>query len=259
MRKGFAVSGIIYTLLVIFLIITISFLVTVQNRKSTLDKLKQDTIGSIYCNQNIISSLEQKIEELKEQIENKKTQIDSLKDIGDAEEADILSGKIAYVKGKKVVGTMINVNGSISSKAVEDTGSEVRLQIKTNGYYDQNDSLTTSLADFRKAIGLTADKIKEGETILGITGTYKKSYPATYTVVSNRTYECCTQTNCGEKCSCTKGWECDMSPGYCMGYCIDGLQTCSYSCDSSCSTCTEPVYGYKCPNGGTLSGTTCYY
>ncbi|MBO5476100.1 MAG: hypothetical protein J5982_06350 [Bacilli bacterium] len=89
---------------------------------------------------------------------------------------------------------------------------------------------------------------------------HARSYPATYTIVGKNPYQCCTTTNnCHEECSCTNGWACDMSAGYCQGYCIGGAQTCNTVCDQSCSTCYNDVWGYTCPNGGTLSGTTCVF
>ncbi|MFV0249696.1 MAG: hypothetical protein ACK5HP_01470 [Bacilli bacterium] len=49
-EKGFAVSGIIYTLFLVFLIIMMSILTGTQNKKKILDKLKQDTLKEVQSN-----------------------------------------------------------------------------------------------------------------------------------------------------------------------------------------------------------------
>ena len=46
-NKGFAVSGILYTLLLIFITILVMLLFNFQNKKNILDKLKQDTLNKI--------------------------------------------------------------------------------------------------------------------------------------------------------------------------------------------------------------------
>ena len=46
-NKGFAVSGILYALLLMFITILVMLLFNFQNKKNVLDKLKQDTIDEI--------------------------------------------------------------------------------------------------------------------------------------------------------------------------------------------------------------------
>lgn len=46
-NKGFAVSGILYALLLIFITILVMLLFNFQNKKNILDKLKQDTLNKI--------------------------------------------------------------------------------------------------------------------------------------------------------------------------------------------------------------------
>ena len=46
-NKGFAVSGILYTLLLIFITILVMLLFNFQNKKNILDKIKQDTLNKI--------------------------------------------------------------------------------------------------------------------------------------------------------------------------------------------------------------------
>ena len=46
-NKGFAVSGILYSILVLFLVILALFLFSTKGKKTILDNLKQDTMNSI--------------------------------------------------------------------------------------------------------------------------------------------------------------------------------------------------------------------
>lgn len=94
---------------------------------------------------------------------------------------DITINKTAYVNGEKITGTLplfpnsrtFTVDGGITN----DTENN-RIQIHTINTTKQildsnlNMEFNGEYADVADAIGLTADKIKAGETILGITGTY---------------------------------------------------------------------------------------
>jgi hypothetical protein len=102
-----------------------------------------------------------------------------------AASGDILADKTAYAKGEKIT-------GSLSEKATYSIASDiVKTEVTFGGYKSleldgvtservllQNGSTLKTYATYqavRDAIGLTADKIKVGETILGITGTYAGS------------------------------------------------------------------------------------
>lgn len=77
--------------------------------------------------------------------------------------AEILEGKTAYARGSKLVGTMPNkgaVNGSISTKTGEFT-------IPT-GFHDGSGKVGIDATEQAKIIEAN---IKEGVTILGVTGT----------------------------------------------------------------------------------------
>lgn len=93
---------------------------------------------------------------------------------------DITQNKTAYVNGEKITGTLplfpnsrtFTVDGGITN----DTENS-KLTISTINTLKQildsnlNMEFSTSYSDAAEAIGLTTDKIKAGETILGITGT----------------------------------------------------------------------------------------
>lgn len=108
-------------------------------------------------------------------------------------------------------------------------------------------------------VNVTCTFTTNSNKVVSGTINFKSGYQATYGIVSYSTHESCRDTNCHTECWCTNGWTCDMSAGYCQGHCIGGAQTCGQSCDRSCSTYQTPNYGYTCPNGGSLSGTMCYY
>lgn len=78
--------------------------------------------------------------------------------------SQILSGATAYVQGSKVTGTMTNngaVSGTISSKSEQYTVPA--------GYHDGSGKVQISSTEQSKII---AGNIKQGVTVLGVTGTY---------------------------------------------------------------------------------------
>lgn len=81
--------------------------------------------------------------------------------------AEILSGKVAYNKGNKVTGEMKNngaVNGSISTKSGKYTVPQ--------GYHDGSGTVQISPTEQAKLI---ATNIRQGVSILGVTGTMSGS------------------------------------------------------------------------------------
>lgn len=79
-----------------------------------------------------------------------------------ATDAEIISGKIAYVRGNKVTGKMKNngaVSGAISTKAGKYTVPQ--------GYHDGSGTVQIDATEQAK---LTPANIREGVTILGVAG-----------------------------------------------------------------------------------------
>lgn len=77
--------------------------------------------------------------------------------------AEILKGKVAYNKGNRITGSMTNngaVSGTISTKAGAYTVPQ--------GYHDGSGKVQIAAAEQAKLIG---SNIREGVTILGVTGT----------------------------------------------------------------------------------------
>lgn len=94
------------------------------------------------------------------------------------------SGKTAYANGEKITGNVTAIsdewhNFPETEDIVNDTGLQTVAMTKQlpsgNSIHilgGAKVTLSCSQYQMSQAIGLTADKIKAGETILGITGTY---------------------------------------------------------------------------------------
>ena len=80
-----------------------------------------------------------------------------------ATDAEILSGKTAYNKGNKITGTMKN-NGAVSGKISTKAGKYTVPQ----GYHDGSGFVQIDATEQAK---LTPANIREGVTVLGVTGT----------------------------------------------------------------------------------------
>lgn len=80
-----------------------------------------------------------------------------------AADSEILAGKTAYVKGTKKTGTMKN-NGAVTGKISTKAGKYTVPQ----GYHDGSGTVQIDATEQAKII---ADNIRDGVTILGVTGT----------------------------------------------------------------------------------------
>lgn len=80
-----------------------------------------------------------------------------------ANTAEILAGKTAYNKGVKITGEMKN-NGAVSGEISTKAGKYTIPQ----GYHDGSGTVGISATEQAK---LTADNIRKGVTVLGVTGT----------------------------------------------------------------------------------------
>ena len=109
--------------------------------------------------------------------------------VGDAVASEVLSGKTFTTKNDVgITGTMTNNSSTIKSStlSLDSSNQRVQLAIPTTGYYDTNSKLYQSYTNVANEIGLTANKIVDGNTILGVTGT-AKAFPTSCTVLLSTT------------------------------------------------------------------------
>ena len=93
---------------------------------------------------------------------------------------DILSGKTAYKNGAKITGSMTNVGKQTSVLADKSTPVSI-----TAGYHDGSGTVAL---DSTSAAALIADNVRQGITILGVTGTMSGSEDVKATQLSATPY-----------------------------------------------------------------------
>ena len=113
----------------------------------------------------------------------------SLELTGNAQAAHVLNGETFYTNNakSKQTGTMPNrgdYNGWGNSKG-NDAGNQ-RMWVKVpSGYYNENANVFLSWEDIRNMAGITPEKIKKNEPIMGIIGSFE-GYVAGPTDLYNR-------------------------------------------------------------------------
>ena len=100
---------------------------------------------------------------------------------GDAQEGNVLAGSTFYNTDPKTkrAGTMPNREGYCGwGNSKGNDGGNQRMWVRLpGGYYNENAEVYLSWADIRYMAGITADKIKKNESIMGIIGSWEGYVP----------------------------------------------------------------------------------
>ena len=129
-------------------------------------------------------------------------------------------------------------------------------------------STKCSPASTKKTGSYTVTCVATGENKLtaSVSFTARHNYAATYnkkTCTNSYSCNCHEYSYCNVHYACDPWWCPDWSQGCCNGCHQEFGQICSSDCHTGtkCDTCTNSYdcSYYTCPNGGTLSGSTCYY
>lgn len=98
---------------------------------------------------------------------------------GTAAAGDMLAGKVAYVNGQKVTGTIpgnpaeVNLDPpTVTNSGLVYNFNDVNTYYTSGYYWSPNEDITS-------AIKLTSDKLKSGEKVLGVTGSFTSDANAT--------------------------------------------------------------------------------
>lgn len=108
--------------------------------------------------------------------------------------SDIVSGKTAYADGEKLTGTLPLFPNTrtftVDNAGVTDNTEDGTLELTTINTLKQtldsnlNMKFSAPYSDVATAIGLTTDKLVQGNTILGVEGTAEVSEPSVFTFQS---------------------------------------------------------------------------
>jgi len=126
---------------------------------------------------------------------------------------NILSGKTAYVNGSKITGTMPSRpdSGNVAQDKAWSYNNRIYFGVETGFYSSANYGGMTGVSEryityesLARDIGLTADKLVSGQTVLGITGTGGGYKAYTFnsvaaTVSSSRTFKYGTWVGLADK------------------------------------------------------------
>lgn len=132
-KNGFATSGILYTLLLLFVALLFGVLQNLQNKKTILDNLKMDTVNALACDCETILSELQEIKQMIAGISNG--------GIGSTDEYLLESKEYQVGDGVTWAG--------LDWYVVSDTGANTTLMLKGNygtGAYGTNTNWTGSTA-----------------------------------------------------------------------------------------------------------------
>jgi len=146
-NKGFAITGMLYSVLIIFLVLIVTLLFNLQNRKTILDELKADAINAVE-NDNNYEYLLNEINSLKEST----VTVNAIYPVGSVfistnstNPSNLFSGTEweAYGQGRTLIGAGTGTDSNNTSMTFENgkTGGEYKHQLTINEMPAHNHSL----------------------------------------------------------------------------------------------------------------------
>ena len=132
--KGFAISGIMYAILIISLLLVLGTLKTIQNRKTIIDKLKSETVNAVDSNnyQNLLNE----VNNLKSRLttlENNITSLESItSDTGWIDLSSYLCSNVSlYSTNSKIqyrkIGKIVEIRGELRPISLVSSYNEVPI------------------------------------------------------------------------------------------------------------------------------------
>lgn len=113
---------------------------------------------------------------------------------GNAAKADVLAGKtFTNDDGVEYTGTMVDKSGTTQSAtaSLDTTNSRLQMTIPATGKYSTTSKVYAAYSTIRTLIGLTADKLWPGVTILGLKSSKTSMAGGTYTpTTAQQTISC---------------------------------------------------------------------
>lgn len=191
-NKGFASTGVLYTILIIFLTLILLLLIDLQTKKSILDSIKEETVSAIdsklECSylDDKLNDLEKKYEKLLADYQDLLKQLETT----NATKKDILEGKTAYSQGNIITGI-------IKSNKVNKKLTKTETYTIPEGYHDGSGKVSVDLSKIATAItnkGVATSNNDTIETMASNINNINIGIPKQITGegISSKSFECTT-------------------------------------------------------------------
>lgn len=171
---------------------------------------------------------------------------------GNAAVSDVLSGKtFSNADGIGLTGTMADktATAAVSATAsLDSTNKRLKMTVPAVGKYGTNNYLYSAFSTVASLIGLTAAKLAKGNTVLGVTGTYKPTLTLVQTRGSNRDNETLTFSATG-----ISGYQNLTKDDFIV--IVNSISSYSWSAPNTTISCSPKISSYDATTGTiTVSG-----